>query len=336
MKARRVCLTGMLCVWLWHAGEAKNCPSGAIAWVESVSASATRVKTGAENKAGCEDPPCVTQRYKKMREVTVKHYEMIGGSKRIDYSRTQVSTASAVAVPLGGLWTWEDSFTGHYSAYFEDGGDVPECPDTAFTTAEPPSYCDAYYEVMSYQPTADLEDQETDPCPDSTRSEAVDPFSPWLGSFSTSTTTYEDPITDAMLKGEVEKAIPEPSSGGPWGGGASSSYSLQIHQNQLGIFVKGTGSKCLYRFKVAGTESGTQYEILWDVWEQDPDGLRLFKSEKTSFTGTGKKFQYVAGRTLDVPGWDSQDCELGGGVRFIKMESIRVEIHEEDSGDGEE
>ncbi len=334
MKARRVCLTGMLCVWLGHAGEAKNCPSGAIAWVESVTASATRVKTGAENKEGCEDPPCVTQRYQTTKVVTTKSRTHRTGKLTSNYSHIFKSKHPELAVALGASSVPEETHDGHYSADYKDGATHIVCPDTTFNVPNP-SLCQAYILVENWLPGPNwMTSVPLMPCPATSLTTATD--IDWVGSSSATTTTYEDPITDAMLKGEVEKAIPEPSSQGPWGGGASSSYDLSIHQNLTGVFVKGSGSRCLYRFKVAGTESGTQYEILWDVWEQDPEGLRLFKSEKTSFTGTGKKFQYVAGRTLDVPEWDAQDCQTGGAVQFIKMESIRVEIHEADPGDEEE
>ena len=121
--------------------------------------------------------------------------------------------------------------------------------------------------------------------------------------------------------------MPTPSeSASEWGAGASSAYSVGIVNGQ----VQGGGTKCRYRFRIAGSEAGKNYQILWEVWESDQGGTRFLKSEKTNFTGNGKNFQIVDGRMLDLPEAGATECQVGGGTQFVKAESIEVVIADED------
>ncbi|MBI3868593.1 MAG: hypothetical protein HY299_08685 [Verrucomicrobia bacterium] len=326
MRVKVLCLTGTLSFGsLMTSMGATPAPCGAIAWVESVSASGTKIKCGWLNTSGCETPACATRLYQTQKTVITEHYVTTDGAKSIDYSQTLRDKYRTIAQPPGTACQFDTTSTGTYSAHFVDGNNLSDCSGVAFSTPPAVTFCPTYVAAQSYLYLAHFTavTPAPPPCPAKTSRNDLDPQSIWKGSTDQTTTTYEDPISDSALVAEVQKGIAtpaDPGANGTWSGGASSSSGLAV----INGLVQGSGTKCLYRFKVAGTDAGTQYEIRWEVWETNSRGTGLFKSEKTSFTGNGRNFQYVDGRVLDMPGLGVDECQTGGATRFVKPESIRV------------
>ncbi|MBI1840629.1 MAG: hypothetical protein HYR88_07215 [Verrucomicrobia bacterium] len=137
----------------------------------------------------------------------------------------------------------------------------------------------------------------------------------------TPSTTYQNPFSDADLKTAAVAAVTFPNAGQEqWTGSAVSGYTFGTNPD-----VSGTATKCIYRFKVHGTEAKQGYQIKWEVWEADPSGVRLYRRETAHFDGNGESVKIVSGGLLDVPSWGGAACQTpGSAIRFVRGESIKV------------
>ena len=334
MRLKLLSVTGTVWVGLILSAKAASvqCPSGAIAFVESVSTSATRYKCGFVGDLECETSVCLTRRYQTMKTVNKDRYATKDGAISVSRDLTHKYKAQSATRAPGGDCDMQNTSTGTFSAHFLDGLDLPDCSGMAYSMPPLVSGCPTYTAAVGYLYLAHMTAVTLPPsCPKKSMTQDVDASTRWTGSTTETTISYEDPITDSVLMFAVQGAIPtptDPGSNSGWAPGASSSIGRSVVDGE----VTAGGSKSLYRFRVLGAQGGVDFEIRWEVWDEDAEGgIRLFKSEKTSFKGAGIKVQYVDGRILDLPDLGVDECQTGSVKRYVIPETIRVVVQESDN-----